>query len=342
MKFGLEISDCSKGQPVSSELDDILRIVETGQRHGFSSFFMGQNFLYRDSRWLAPIPVFARLAAELDGDTRLSLNVLPLPLYEPVALAEDLATLDNITKGRLDVGVGSGYRTNVFEALRIPFAERYARLEEGIALLKLLWTEQTVNFEGRFWTMRGATPDIKPLQKPHPPLWLGTWGERGTLRAARLTNALAIPPKIVPADVHEMCVTFARERGRLGLPQAVHPIRRDIYIGRTRDEALARLVSITAKRYADERASTTLAADIPEQDDVTAKKAFMSHYAIVGTADDCITQLRALCNTCPLGPIVVQPQWQGMPIGDALRYIEEIGRVIIPALRDMVSQPVRF
>ena len=78
------------------------------------------------------------------------------PLYHPVLLAEELATLDIVSGGRLVVGLGTGYMPEEFEAFGVPFEERVPRLEECIALLEALWTQDPVTFEGRFWQLRDA------------------------------------------------------------------------------------------------------------------------------------------------------------------------------------------
>ncbi len=342
MKFGLQISGGLQSQSAVDQLNDILKILEVGQRYGFTYFFLGQNFVYKWGRWLAPIPVFARLAAELDGDTRLAIHVLPLPLYHPIDLAEDLATLDIITNGRLDIGVGPGYRTDVFEAFNIPFSERYARHNECLELLKLLWQDKEVNYEGRFWQIKGATPQILPLQHPRPPLWLGTWGPKGAALAARETDAIAIPPKIPVADMLPILRIFSDERARIGLPPVVHPIRRDLLIGSDREDALRKIAQRSEVRYAAERHQQQglQTPQVPEIE-LQALMKFMSDYTIVGTADDCIAQLRALAGTIPVEPIVFKAQWEGMEIGEAIDFITEVGTTIVPALRDIEPRAFR-
>ncbi len=339
MKFGLQISGGVRSQSAVGQLDDILRLVEVGQRYGFSYFFLGQNFLYDWGRWLQPIPVFARLAAELDGDTRLAIYVLPLPLYHPISLAEDLATLDIIAKGRLTVGVGPGYRAELFDAFNIPYTERYARHNECLSLLKLLWQDQEVNYQGRFWQLKGVTPHIFPLQQPRPPIWVGTWGPKGAALAARLADAMGIPPKIPVSDIVPLLRIFSDERERNGLPPALHPIRRDLFIGRDRYDALERLARQSEVRYAVERfqQQDIHTPQVPEIELENITK-FMGNYAIVGTADECIAQLRALGETLPVEPIVFKPQWEGMDVTDAVDFIVEVGTTIVPALHDVKAR----
>ena len=169
MKFGMLISDCPRDVEPTKQLDGLLRQIEVGQKNGLSYFDIGQHFLYGELRWLQPIPVLARLAAEIDDHVRLGATILLAPLYNPVILAEEIATLDIITRGRLDVGLGLGYRKDEFTLLNVPFKERVSRFDECLEIMKLCWAMEDFDYEGRHWQIQGATPHIQCVQQPHPP-----------------------------------------------------------------------------------------------------------------------------------------------------------------------------
>src|SRR4030095_10870057 len=117
---------------------------------GWTDCTIGHHYLYGDRRWLQPVPTLARLAAELDDDVTLATTIIQAPLYPPVALAEELASIDIMTRGRLVVGVGAGYRADEFNALGVDFTQRFAMLDESVAVMKRLWTEDDVTHTGRF------------------------------------------------------------------------------------------------------------------------------------------------------------------------------------------------
>lgn len=104
---------------------------------------------------------------------RLGCAVYVTPLHIPAHLAKSLATLDQLSRGRLEVGVGSGGRNRPFAAFGLDGEAHVARFTEGIRLVKALWTEDVVDFDGRFWQLDGASMQPKPFQKPGPPLWFG-------------------------------------------------------------------------------------------------------------------------------------------------------------------------
>src|SRR6478609_957416 len=165
MDFGIMLGDHPTTVSPAEHFDGILRQAEAAQRNGITHLLVGQHFLFPGgSRWLQPVPMLARLAGEVDRDTRLATQIIISPLYHPVMLAEELATLDIVTQGRLDVGLGLGYMPHEFETFGVPFDERVARFEEGIELMRALWTSDRVDFEGTHYRVSNATVHIRPVQ----------------------------------------------------------------------------------------------------------------------------------------------------------------------------------
>lgn len=116
---------------------------------------------------------------------RIGVNVTGNLYRHPGVLAKMAATVDHFSGGRLEMGIGAGWAGRELTSLGMPYppvGERIDRLEEACRVLKLLWTEERADFEGRFYTLAQAISSPKPLQKPHPPLWIGGGGERRTLR----------------------------------------------------------------------------------------------------------------------------------------------------------------
>src|ERR1700722_15534793 len=142
MKFGILLSDVPTSTPPRQQLHDMFRIVHAAQENGIRYICIGQHFLYGDLRWLQLVPVLARLAAEVDPDVRLVTQIMIAPLYHPVILAEEIATLDVVTEGRLVFGAGLGYRAEEFDYFGVPYKERAARMDECIELVTKLWTEE--------------------------------------------------------------------------------------------------------------------------------------------------------------------------------------------------------
>ncbi|HKA04269.1 MAG TPA: LLM class flavin-dependent oxidoreductase [Acidimicrobiales bacterium] len=138
---------------------------------GFESAWVQEQVLGL-MRHVAPLELMTYAAACTER-IRLGCSVFVLPLYSPVHLAKDLSSLDQLSRGRLEVGVGTGGKFRMFSAFGVDPDTFVARFVESLQLMKALWTEPKVDFEGRFFHLRGAAMEPKPFQKPYPPIWFG-------------------------------------------------------------------------------------------------------------------------------------------------------------------------
>jgi len=107
--------------------------------------------------------------------TRISLRsaVVIMPQRGPAVVAKQAAAADSLSGGRLELGLGIGWHREEYDALEVPFTERGRRMDEGIELMKLLWTQDRVDFDGHYYKVDGMGMEPKPVTKPHPPLWFG-------------------------------------------------------------------------------------------------------------------------------------------------------------------------
>ena len=133
---------------------------------------------------LGPVETLT-FAAACTERMRLGCAVFITSLYSPVHLAKSLSTLDQISRGRLEVGVATGGRNRMFTAFAVDPETFVARFDEGLRLMRALWTESRVNFTGRFWQLDGAAMEPKPFQKPGPPVWFGASAPAALRRAVR-------------------------------------------------------------------------------------------------------------------------------------------------------------
>jgi alkanesulfonate monooxygenase SsuD/methylene tetrahydromethanopterin reductase-like flavin-dependent oxidoreductase (luciferase family) len=336
MDFGIMLGDHPTTVSPAEHFDGILRQVEAAQRNGITYLLVGQHFLFPGgSRWLQPVPMLARLAGEVDMDTRLATQIIISPLYHPVMLAEELATLDIVTQGRLDVGLGLGYMPHEFETLGVPFDERVARFEEGIELMRALWTRDRVDFEGTHYRLSDATVHIRPIQEPHPPLWLGAQSKVGIRRAARLGDAWPITPQVSAEDLPARVKIFADERAKHDKPFNRLPIRREIFVGRDRDDAMANAVEIAQPWYLQMAAMGT--KEVNRDEIVAQMPEVVARSFIFGSASECAAQLRAIGDQVPINPVVTRGNWPGMTTDDMIAYIETLGRELVPSMRDYRS-----
>ena len=151
---------------------------------GFGSAWTQEQVLGSASS-LSPLETMTYAAACTER-LRLGCAVFVTPLHQPVHLAKSLASLDQLSRGRLEVGVGIGGRRRPFSAFEVePDDGLVARFNEGLALMRALWTESTITVAGRFWQLDREAMEPKPFQKPHPPLWFGGSAPSALRRAVR-------------------------------------------------------------------------------------------------------------------------------------------------------------
>jgi probable F420-dependent oxidoreductase len=150
---------------------------------GFDSAWTGEQVL-GSMPHLGPIETLTYAAACTER-LRLGCAVFVSPLHSPLHLAKSLSTLDQLSRGRLEVGIGTGGRRRMFSAFGVDPDSLVARFTEGLQLMKACWTEPTVTFAGRFWQLEGAAMEPKPFQKPYPPVWFGGNHPAALRRAVR-------------------------------------------------------------------------------------------------------------------------------------------------------------
>jgi probable F420-dependent oxidoreductase len=136
---------------------------------------------------LDPVVALAWAAAHT-RTLRLGVSVLVMPFYQPLVLAKQLATLDVVASGRLDVGVGIGWSVDEFEAAGVPADRRGARADEFLKVLTAAWGDDPVEFAGEFYRIPRAHVRPKPVQRPRPPLLVGGYSESVLRRAATLAD----------------------------------------------------------------------------------------------------------------------------------------------------------
>jgi alkanesulfonate monooxygenase SsuD/methylene tetrahydromethanopterin reductase-like flavin-dependent oxidoreductase (luciferase family) len=337
MQFGILLSDVPSSTSPREQLRDLFRITEAAQRNGFRYICIGQHFLYGDLRWLQPVPLLARLAAEVDPDVRLVTTVIIAPLYHPVVLAEEVATLDIVTEGRLIFGVGLGYRSDEFDQLGVPYRQRAARLDESIALMKELWTKAEVTFQGHFWQLKDVHPHIQPYQTPHPPLWVGGHSDRGARRAGRFGDAYPVPPEATEQQMASRFAIVREEFSHRGKSFGPQPVRRNVLVGKDHDDALREFARVAQGRYvAYAQRGLDLYTEDQLRDDFLAATA--SH-AVVGSADEVIDGLRGLVSRLPIDPLILKPQWPTMTGDEAVATLDTLGTTVVAALRDHPPLP---
>jgi probable F420-dependent oxidoreductase len=240
---------------------------------GFDSAWAQETVLGPSSQ-LGPVEAMA-YAAACTQRLRLGCVVFVSTLYSPVHLAKSLSTLDQLSRGRLEIGVGTGGSGRQFAAFGVDPQRYVARFTEGIALMKALWTEPSVTFDGEFWQLKDAVMEPKPFQKPYPPLWFGASAPTALRRAVRLGDGFFGAGSSPTAKFADQVKIVREVLADMGRPAEGFPIAKRVYIavdedaGRARERMNAALERLYGRRV----------------DDIEAA-------AVTGTPADCVREVR--------------------------------------------------
>jgi len=196
---------------------------------------------------LSPLEAMTFAAACTDR-LRLGCAVFVSTLHNPVHLAKAIASLDQLSRGRIEVGVGTGGKVRPFAAFGVDPDRYLAQFTEGVALMKALWTRQKVTFGGDFWQLADADMEPKPWQKPYPPLWFGGSGPAALRRAVRDGDGFFGAGSTPTAKFAEQVQLVRRALGESGRSVAGFPIAKRVYV--TIDENPARARSRTNEALA--------------------------------------------------------------------------------------------
>ncbi len=195
---------------------------------GFDSAWTQEQLL---GTWnqLAPIETMT-YAAACTRRLRLGCAVFVSTLYSPVHLAKSLSTLDQLSRGRIEVGVGTGGPGRPFAAFGVDPRRYVARFTEGIELMKALWTQPRVTFDGEFWQLQDEAMEPKPFQKPYPPLWFGAASEPALRRAVRRGDGFFGAGSTPTARFAEQVTVVRAALAEAGRPAASFPIAKRVYV----------------------------------------------------------------------------------------------------------------
>ena len=204
---------------------------------GFESAWVVEQIL-GGIRSLEPVTLLTWAAACTER-LRLAPAVLLTALRSPVHLAKALSSLDHLSGGRLTVGVGLGGNPKIYPAFGLLAARRAARFAEGLRLMKRLWTEERVTFDGEFFKLQNASMQPKPLQKPHPPLWFGGHHPNALKRAVELGDGFIGAGSVSTAGFLEEIALLRRLLKDAGRDPASLPLGKRVYIAVDEDRARA-------------------------------------------------------------------------------------------------------
>ena len=335
MKFGIYISfQHALGDDIAQKTREHLEQVRVMRDCGLDSLWAGQHWAPWPFKMLQPIPFLARAAAEA-GDMTVGTNLLVVPFYHPLDVAEVATTMDLLTEGRFVLGVGIGYRDVEFENLGVPRAERVGRMVETIEILRRLWTEERVSYAGKYYRLHDVGLTSRPIQQPHPPILVGANLPRAVRRAGELGDGWLASGNVTLDALVALMAEYDAGRQAAGRPA---PRERylfiDMYVTDDRRRALEEIRPYIQRKY---EVFVLWGNRKVESLDVPAEA--LAERFIVGDPEQCIERLREYHRRAGFNHVIARVQLPG-PEGSldqarVLRSIRLLGTAVAPALRGL-------
>jgi alkanesulfonate monooxygenase SsuD/methylene tetrahydromethanopterin reductase-like flavin-dependent oxidoreductase (luciferase family) len=355
MDIGLMMdSDYREGQTQREAFDAVLAAADQAETLGFDSIWLAErHFSPPGSAALVPSVgsaplLLATAIAMRTSRIRIGTAVLLLPLGHPVRLAEEVATLDHLSQGRLELGIGRSSFPRAYEGYNIPYAESRARFQEYLDIMRLAWTQPQFSYAGRFYTCRDVEVLPRPLQHPYPPLHQAaathdTFATIGSM-GLRLLVALIGTPMAELAPVIAAYQAAWQAAGHPG--QGEVRLRLPIYVADTLEQVQADPRPSVMSYYERLRQGYLRSAQQFDSAEGTARAAqlatltyeeLLQERVVFGTPRDVVERLRIVQQALGLSGFIIEPNVGGgiAPEG-VVRSLHLFAHTVAPRLREAV------
>ncbi|HET9894147.1 MAG TPA: LLM class flavin-dependent oxidoreductase [Streptosporangiaceae bacterium] len=294
---------------------------------GFDSIWLSEHH-FTDEGYLPSMPAVLGALAQRTSRARLGTAVLLAPLHHPLRLAEDLAVADQLSGGRLDVGLAVGYRPKEFTVMDVPKRERGTRTDETIELLRLAWRGEPFSYSGRHFSFDDVVVTPPPAQQPAPPIWIGGSSVASARRAARYGLAF-MPDSGAGPEVYDAY--------HQGLPSWATPkiaTNRVLFAAPSASSAWDQCGEHLLYQFNGYRRWFSNAGDDDSHGaEVTDHGVLSPSHYFVGTPDDILSSIRESQERLGYEELIFWARPPGMPIEQSTASLELIARHVLPALR---------
>jgi len=333
-KFGLMIrAQYPRHEDMVKRFEEICAVARLAEQLGFDCITKGMHYGASPLGDYQQIPFLARIMAEAPK-CRLNAGVVLLSLHKPLDIAEQFATLDVMSGGKIILGVALGYRDLEFKAFGTTQGERVGRLEENLIAIKRLWTEDHVSMKASHFELDQVTLGMRPVQKPHPPIWMGANADPAIRRAARLADCWYIPPHNRIDTVLRQLDVYRRELDACGKPFPRElPMRREVFVAENRKQALRLCGAALENKY---QAYVQWGQDkpMPEGDNLdVALDELLEGRFLIGSPDEVADAILAIVRPTGVNNLIISTHWPGMETAVATDSMQRFAEDVMPRVR---------
>ena len=335
MKFCLQLNpQVAIAKPAVSLLPTLIEQVRLADAVGFDAFSMGDHYNIPGLQRLNQMPALARLGAEAKN-SGVGTAVMLLGLRHPVTVASELASLDVLSGGKSFAAFGLGYREEELAAFNLTKKQRFVRFVEGVEIIKKLWTEDRVSYDGEAFKLKDVSVDPKPLQKPRPPIWIAANTDAAVRRAAQIGDGWMIGPHSAIDELQRQVVLCGDAWNAAGKPgKPALPIIRETFVAASKKEAVEKARPCLEQLYRaiyvkwKQNEAMNDPNELSWAFDKLAKGRF-----ILGSPEECINQIHEYEERLGIAYMLPRFDWTpGLPQHEILASMRRFGEKVIQKL----------
>jgi alkanesulfonate monooxygenase SsuD/methylene tetrahydromethanopterin reductase-like flavin-dependent oxidoreductase (luciferase family) len=315
--------------------EEFLREALLGEELGFDSVWLEEHHGVKDHYWPSPLICLAGVATRTEH-ILLGTDVMVMPFYHPVRLAEDSALLDIMSGGRFIFGAAIGYKPDEFELYQVPLEKRGARYQEAVQLIKKLWTEEEVHFEGKYYQVSGLKIEPRPGNGKHPPIWLGGWGKLSLMRAALYGDAWVPGPTANLEKLLDAQKTYRENLTEAGIDPSTRPspLTREVVIAETDERAREMAENHLLINYRDEYGGGEWKHPLIGDEDsapVDQFEALSRDRFLVGSPDTVVKKLQHFVDTFGVDHLICRLYFPGISHEFIMNELRLLANEVMPA-----------
>jgi natural product biosynthesis luciferase-like monooxygenase protein len=327
-------------------LEDAIHEAVLAEELGFDTVWLAEHH-FSDYGAVPSTSILGAAIAARTSTIRIGTGVLVLPFQNPIRIAEDFALLDQLSGGRLDLGVGRGYQPHEFAGFGIPMSESRDRFDEVLAIIEGLWTNETFSFAGKYYQCDEVSLNPRPLQQPTPPIWIAAVSPESFEKVARMRKPFMSAPSIAPLPKVRKCFDiYRRALAEQGISDEgfQFPVQRHVYIGENerdayetpkdpfmwyqrRNQELMSSKSATDESYKFYQRAQANKVDL-DYDEVASSEA-----TLLCTAEEAVKRIQKIREEIDLNYLLCTFQFGGLARDKAEASMRRFAEEVMPAFR---------
>jgi alkanesulfonate monooxygenase SsuD/methylene tetrahydromethanopterin reductase-like flavin-dependent oxidoreductase (luciferase family) len=335
MQFGVMLRGVfPQGDDMRTRFAELMEQARAMERLGYDSLTKGSHFSTYPMQEMVQIPFLSRVMAECPS-LRLNAGIVLLALHKPLEVAENFATMDLMSGGKMIFGCALGYRDVEFKGFGVERKGAVRRFEENLEAVKRLWAGGPVTMKGSHFELEEARISVPLVQKPHPPVWLGANADKAIERAARLGDCWYLNPHQRLDTFQRQMEIYKRALDAAGKPFPKElPMRREVFCAPTHEEAVRiagpflKSMYEAYEEWGQDKVMPAGDNDISQRYEELARDRF-----IVGSPDEVAEEMLRYHRLLGVNHIIMSVQGTGLPQSQVLETFELMAKEVFPKVQ---------